>query len=105
MSDVSLYEIALAEYERGAGDRALWAKAHFLAEGDYGKQKYEYVRLRVAAMKGERVTNAGRSVLKTANDLSPDIAAALKSLGTTLLVIGACLAVLLLISTVFVSPW
>ena len=52
MTDEHYYEVALLEFDAGRADSALLAKAYVLAGGIDDKVKIEYIRLRVAQLKG-----------------------------------------------------
>ncbi len=63
MGDESFYELALLEYDAEEADKALLAKAFVKANGDEGKVKIEYIKLRVAQLKGGPMTRLRRLML------------------------------------------
>lgn len=54
MNDEDLYLQATKEVEGDSKNPALWAKAMALSEGDEGKAKYQYIKLRVGQLEEER---------------------------------------------------
>ncbi|SDW96693.1 sodium/calcium exchanger protein [Thiocapsa roseopersicina] len=54
MSDEKLYLEATNEIEGENKDPALWAKVMALAEGDQGKAKYQYIKLRVEQLANKK---------------------------------------------------
>lgn len=61
--DADLYLKATQEFESGNAHSAIWAKALALNAGDHDKAKYEYIRVRVVALK-----EAAKAAYKNSSD-------------------------------------
>jgi len=68
MKDEELYLIATNEVDGEQRLPALWAKAMALTEGNQGKAKYQYIKLRVEQLVKEKVLEETVSTKKTADE-------------------------------------